>query len=223
MASGPITSWQIDGETMERVTDVISWGSKITADGDCSYEIKRHLLLGRKAMTKLDSIWKSRDIAFPTNVFLFKTMVFPVVTYECESWNLKKAECRKIGALSCGIGEDSWESLGLKKVKPVNPKGNQSWVFIGRIDTETKSLILWPPDTKNCLTREDPDAGEDWRQEEKGTTQDDMVGCNHLLNEHEWANSGKCWRTGKTRVQQSTGSQRVRHNWAIEQQRSSGL
>ena len=93
MASGPITSWQIDGETMETVTDFIFLGSKITADGDCSHEIKRHLLLQRKAMTNLDSVLKSRDITLPTNVHLVKAMVFPVVMYGCESWTVKKAEC----------------------------------------------------------------------------------------------------------------------------------
>ena len=93
MASGPITSWEIDGETVETVSDFIFWGSKITADGDCSHEIKRHLLLGRKVTTNLDSIFKSRDITLPTKVCLVKAMVFPVVMYECESWTVKKAEC----------------------------------------------------------------------------------------------------------------------------------
>ena len=93
MASGPITSWQIDGEIMETVTDFIFLGSKITADGDCNHEIKRHLLLGRKAMTNLDSILKSRDITLPTEVHLVKAMVFPIVMYECESWTINKAEC----------------------------------------------------------------------------------------------------------------------------------
>ena len=92
-ACGPITSWEIDGETVETVSDFIFWGSKITTDGDCSHEIKRHLLLGRKAMTNLDSILKSRDITLPTNVHLVKAMVFPVVMYRCESWTIKKAEC----------------------------------------------------------------------------------------------------------------------------------
>ena len=92
MASGPITSWQIDGETMETVRDFIFWGSKITTDGDCSHEIKRRLLLGRKVMTNVDSILKSRDITLPKKVCLFKSMVFPVVMYRCESWTLKKAE-----------------------------------------------------------------------------------------------------------------------------------
>ena len=104
MGSGPITSRQIDGET---VSDFIFWGSKITADGDCSHEIKRRLLLGRKVMTNLDSILKSRDITFPTKVHLVKAMVFPVVMYGCESWTIKKAEPRRMMVLNCGVGEDS--------------------------------------------------------------------------------------------------------------------
>ena len=98
MASGPITSWQIDGETVETVADFIFWGSKITADGDCSHEIKRCLLLGIKVMTNLDSIFRSRDITLSTKVRLIKAMVFPVVMYGCESWTIKKAECRRIDA-----------------------------------------------------------------------------------------------------------------------------
>ena len=104
MASAPITSWQIDGETVETVTGFIFGGSKITADGDCSHEIKRHLLLGRKAVTKPDRILKSKDITLLTKVCLVKTMVFPVVLYGCESWTIKKAECRRI---HCVVGEDS--------------------------------------------------------------------------------------------------------------------
>ena len=104
MASDPITSWQIDGETMETVTDFIFLSSKITADGDFSHEIKRHLLLGRKVMTNLESIFKSRDITWPTEVRLVKAMVFPVVMYGCEIWTIKRAECQRI---NCGVGEDS--------------------------------------------------------------------------------------------------------------------
>ena len=104
MASGPITSWEIDGETVETVSDFILGGSKITADGDGSHEIKRRLLLGRKVMTKLDSIFKSRDITLPIKVHLVKAMVFPVVMYGCEIWNVKKAERRGIDALNCGVG-----------------------------------------------------------------------------------------------------------------------
>ena len=107
MASGPITSWQIDGETVETVSDFIFLGSKITADGDCSHEIKRCLLLGRKVMTNLDSIFKSRDITFPTKIHLVEAMVFPVVMFGCESWTVKKAEHQRLMLLNCGVGEDS--------------------------------------------------------------------------------------------------------------------
>ena len=107
MAFGPITSWEIDGETVETVSDFILGGSKITTDGDCSHEIKRSLLLGRKVMTNLDSIFKSRDIALPTKVRLVKAMVFPGVMYGCESWTVKKAESQRLMLLKCGVGEDS--------------------------------------------------------------------------------------------------------------------
>ena len=106
MASGPITSWEIDGETVETVSDFIFGGSKITADGDCNHEIKRCLLLGRKVMTNLDSILKSRDITFPTKFCLVKVMVFPVVMYGCDSWTIKKAEPKEMMLLNCGVGED---------------------------------------------------------------------------------------------------------------------
>ena len=102
-----ITSWQIDGETVETVSDFIFWGSKITADGDCSHEVKRRLLLERKVMTNLDSIFKSRDITLPTKVHVVKAMVFPVLTYGCESWTVKKAEHEELMLLNCGVGEDS--------------------------------------------------------------------------------------------------------------------
>ena len=107
MASGPITSWEIDGARVETVADFIFWGSKITVDGDCSHEIKRCLLLGRKVMTNLDSIFKSRDTTLPTKVRLVKAMVLPVVMYGCESWTVKKAERQKLMLLNCGVGEDS--------------------------------------------------------------------------------------------------------------------
>ena len=124
MASGPITSWQIDGETMETVTDFILGGSKITADDDCSCEIKRRLLLGRKAMTNLDSILKSRDITFSRKVHLVNTMVFPVVMHRC--WAIKKAEWRRIDALELWCWRRLLRVLWTKKIKQVNPKGNQS-------------------------------------------------------------------------------------------------
>ena len=121
MASGPITSRQIDGETVETVTDFIFLGSKVTADGDCSHEIKRQLLLGRKAMTNLDNILKSRDITLPTKVHLVKAMLFLVVMYGCESWTIKKAERqRNLMFMNCGVGEDTGESRG-QQGDPTSP------------------------------------------------------------------------------------------------------
>ena len=161
-------------------------GSKITADGDCSHEIKRLLLLGRKVMTKIDSMLKSRDITWPTKVHLVKAMVFSVVMYGCESWTIKQAEHRRIDAfeLCC------WRRLlrvpwTARRSKGVHPKGDQSWIFIGRTDAEAESPILWLPDAKNWLIGKDSDAGKDWRQEEKGTTEVETVGWHHWLNGHE--------------------------------------
>ena len=143
MASGPITSWQIDGETMETVADFIFLGSKITADIDCSHEIKRHLLVGRKAMTNLDSILKSRDTTLPTKVHLVKAVVFPVIMYGCESWTIKKVESSRIDAFELWC----WRRLLRVWIQPVHPKGSQSSIFIGRTDAETP--ILWSPDAKS--------------------------------------------------------------------------
>ena len=124
MASSPITSWELDGET---VADFIFLGSKITADGDCSHKIKRRLLLGRKVMTNLDSILKSRDITLSTKICLIKAMVFPVVTYGCESWSIKQAECRRIDALEIVVLEKTLEGpLDCKEIQLVHLKGNQS-------------------------------------------------------------------------------------------------
>ena len=174
MASGPITSWQKDGETMETVADCILGGSKIIADSDCSHEIKRRLLLGRKVMTNLDSILKSRDITLPTKVHLVKAMVFPVVVYGCESWTIKKSWTPKNWCFWTVMLEKTLESpLDCKEIKSVLPKGNQSWILIGR--TYAEAPILWPPDAKNWLIGKDPDAGKDWRQEKKGMTDDEMV------------------------------------------------
>ena len=128
MASGPITSWEIDGETVETVSDFIFLGSKITTDGDCSHESKRCLLLGRKVMTNLDSIFKSRDIILPTKVCLVKAMVFPLVMYGCESWTIRRLSTEELMLLNCGVGEHSWESLDCKEIQPAHPKGNQSWI-----------------------------------------------------------------------------------------------
>ena len=155
---------------------LIFLGSKITAGGDCSHEIKRCLLLGRKVMTNLDSILKSRDITLPTKVHLVKAMVFPVVLYGCESWDYKESSALKNWCFQTVVLEKTLESpLDCKEIQPVLPKGNQSWVFIGRTDVEAKTPILWPPDAKSWLIGKDPDAGKDWRQKQKGTTEDEMV------------------------------------------------
>ena len=126
MASGPITSWKIDGETVETVSDFIFCGSKITEDGDCSHEIKRSLLLRRKVMTNLDSIFKRRDIILPTKVHLVKAMVFPVVMYGCESWTVKKAEGQRIDAFGLWYWRRLLSPLDCKDIQPFHPKGNQS-------------------------------------------------------------------------------------------------
>ena len=126
-------------------------GSKITADGDCSHEIKRCLFLGRKVMTNLDSILKSRDITLPTNVHLVKAMVYPVVMYGCESWTVKKAERQKIDTfeLWCWRRKTLESPLDCKEIQTVHPKGNQPWVFIGRTDAEAETSVLWPPHVKS--------------------------------------------------------------------------
>ena len=271
MASSSITSWQIDGETMETVTDYFL-GSKITADGDCSHEIKRRLLLGWKVTTNLDSILKSRDITLPTKIHLVKAMVFPVVRYGCESWTIRKAERQRTDAFELWFWRRFWrvprtarrsnrsilkeinpeyslEGLMLKlklqysghqmqradsleyilmlrkikgkrirwldsildsmdtnlskfwivvlektlespldcqEIQLVHPKGNQSWVFTGGTDVEAETPILWPPDVESWLIWRDPDAGKDWGQEEKGMTDDEMVGWHHQLDGHEF-------------------------------------
>ena len=128
MASSPITSWQIDGETMETVRGFIFLGSKITADGDCSHEIKRYLLLKGKSMNQLDRILKSRDITLPTNVYLVKAMVFPVVMHGCESWTIKKAEHQRINAFELWCRRRLLSPFDCKEMQPVNPKGNQSYI-----------------------------------------------------------------------------------------------
>ena len=166
MASGHITSWEIDGKTVETVTDFIFLGSKLTADADCSHEIKRCLLLGRKVMTNLDSILKSRAITLPTKVRLVKAMVFPVVIYGCdykESWMLKN------WCFCTVVFEKTLESpLDCKEIQPVHPKGNESWTFIGRTDAEVETPILWPPDAKNWLIWKDCDVGKDEGRRRRG-------------------------------------------------------
>ena len=172
---------------METVRDFIFGVSKITADGDCSHKSKRHLLLGRKAMTNLDSILRSRNITLPTKVCLVKAMIFSSshvwmwdLKYK-ESWSLKNWYFWTV------MLQKTLESpLDFKEIKPVSPKGNQPWIFIARTDAEVEALILWPCDAKNWLIEKDSDAGKDGRQEEKGTAQDEMVGWHHWRIGHEF-------------------------------------
>ena len=178
MAPAPITSWEVDGETVVTVSDFIFWGSKITADGDCSHEIKRHLLLGRKVMTNLDTILSQQRSIWS------RLWVFPVVIYGCESWTVKTAEHRRTDAFELSCWRRLLSPLDCKKIQPVHPKEDQSWVFIRRTDVEAQTPILWPLDVKSWLIWKDLDAGRDGRQEEKGTTEDEMVGWHHWLDGH---------------------------------------
>ena len=224
MASGTINSWQIEGEKVEAVTDFIFFCFKITADGDCSHEMKRHLLLGRKAMENLNSILKSRDITLPTKICIVKAMVFPVVMYRLyrylymfyhkEGWTLKNWSFWVV------VLEKILESpLNCKKIKSVNSKGNQPRIFIGRTDAEAEDSVLWAPDAKSQLTGKDPDAWKDWRQKERRATEEEMVSWYYWFDGHEFAQTqGEYWRTGKPGVLQSMELQRVRCDLATEQQ-----
>ena len=218
MASGLITSWQIKGKKVETVADFIFLGSKITANGDCRHEIKRRLLLGRKVTVKLDSILKSRDHHFADKGPYSQSCGFS--SSHVWMWELDPKEgwapnwCLQVVVL-----EKSLESpLDSKEIKPVNLKGNQPWIFIETTDAEAETPALWPPDANSWLIGNDPDAGKGWRQEEKGTTEDEMVGWHHQLNGHEWTNSMRWSRTGKPGMLHSTGSQRFGHDWVSEQQ-----
>ena len=170
------------------------WGNSVNSvrlyfsglQNHCSHEFKSCLLLGRKVMTKLDSILKSRDITFPTKVYLVKAMLFSNHVW---IWELDYREswAPKNWCFWTVVLEKTLESpLDCKEIQPAHPKGNQSGMFIGRTDVETEAPVLWPPDVKNWLIWKDPDAGKDWRREEKGTTEDEMVGWHHQLSEHEF-------------------------------------
>ena len=182
---GPITLWQIDGETMETVRDFNLGGSKITADGDCSHEIKWCLLLGRKAITNWDSILKNRHyfankgLSSQNYGFSSSHVWMWELDYK-ESWVLKN------WCFWTVVLEKTFDSpLDCKEIQPVHPKGDQSWIFIGRTDAEAEAPIVWPPDVNNWLTGKVPNAGKDWRQKEKGMTQNEMVGWHDWLDGHE--------------------------------------
>ena len=161
--------------------------TKITVEGDCSHEVRRHLLLGRKAMTNLDSILKSRDVTLPTKVHLIQSYGFSI-SHVC-MWELdfKESWEPKNWCFWTVVLEKTLESpLDCKEIQSVHPKGDQSWIFIGRTDAEVEAPILWPPDANNWLTGKDPNAGKDWRQGEKGMTENGMVGWHHWLNGPEF-------------------------------------
>ena len=189
MASGPITPWQVDGETMEIVTDFIFGGSKITADGDCSHEINRRLLLGRKVMTNLDNILKKQRYFFASKGpssqgYCFSSGHVWMWELDCEEGWGPKNWCFWTVVL-----EKNLESLlDCKEIQPIYPKGDQSWVFFGRTDAKAETLVLWPPHAKSWLIGKDSDAGRDYGQEEKEMTEDEMAGWHHRLDgrEFEW-------------------------------------
>ena len=184
MASGPITSWQMDGETVETVADFIFWGSKITADGDCSHEIKRRLLFGRKVMTNLDSKQRHYFVNKGPSSQGYGFSSSHVWTWELD---YKESWAPKNWCFWTVVLEKTLESpLDCKEIQSVHHKGDQSWVFIARTDVEAKTLILWPPDAKSWLFWKNADAGKDWGLEEMGTTEDEIVGWHHWLNGHEF-------------------------------------
>ena len=217
MASGPITSWQIDGETVETVTDFIFWGSKITADGDCSHEIKRHLLLGRKVMTNLHGILKNRDITLPKKVCVVKAMDFQMVMYGCESWTIKKAEHQRIDAFELWCWRRllrvPWIARRSNKsiIKEINPgcsletlmlkrKVHSFGHLMQRADSLEKTLMLV---RLRAGGEEDDRRRDGWMA---SPTQWTWV----------WVDSGSCWWTGRPGVLWSMGLQRVGHDWVTE-------
>ena len=215
-----LNMWPFLSESSSRNTDFIFLGSKITVDDDCSHKIKRHLLLGRKAMRYLDSGLKGRDSILPMKIPL-SGQSYGVSSSllgmreldhkEGWAWN-----CRCFGTV---VLEKPLEGpLDCKEIKPINHKGNQPWIFIGRTGAEAEARMFWPPDVKSWLTGKDPDVGKNWGQEEKGDRRWSDWMASSTQRTWIWANSGRSWRAGKPGVLQSVGSQRVGHDLATEQQ-----
>ena len=217
MASGPITSWQIDGETIETVTDFIFWSSKITADGDYGHEIKRCLLLGRKVMTNLDSILKSRDIPLPTKVHLVKVMVFPVVMYGCESWTIKKIECQRIHVFELWCWKRPlrvpWTARGSNQsiLKEISPEYSLEGLML---KLKLQYSTTW------CEELTHLKRPWYWERLKAGGEADDRGWDGWMASPTQWTrvwvNSGSWWWTGRPGVPQSMGLQRVGHDWVTE-------
>ena len=215
MASGPIILRQIDGETKETVTEFIFLGSKITADDYCSHEIKRFLLVGRKAMTNLDSLLKSRDITFLTKIHLVKPMVFPVVEYGCESWTSLSADELMLSTM---LLQKTFESpLDHKDIKPVYPKRNKYWIFIGRTAAEVEAPILCPPDAKSWPLGKVHDFWKDWSGSRGWQSTRWLDGS---LTEHEFEQAPGDGGGQESLTCCSSWGFRVGHEWVIEQRRS---
>ena len=196
--SDPITSWQIDGETMETVTDFIFLDSKITADGDCSHEIKRRLLLGRKTMTNLDSILKNRDNHFANQGLSSQSYSFSGSHVWMWQIDHERGWTPKNWCFWTVVLEKTLESpLDCQEIQPVHPKGNQSWMFIGRTAAEAEAPVVWPPDAKSWLTRKAPDAGKDWTGGEGDDRRWDGWIASPTRWTWVWARSRSWWWTGR--------------------------
>ena len=215
-ASSPIMSWQIDREKVETVTDFIFLGSKITEDD--SHKIKRCLLLGRNAMTNLRQHIKKQRHHLANKGPYGQTYGFSSSQFRCESWTMKKAECWRIDAFETVVlGKTLDSPSDCKEIKPVNLKGNQPWIFTGRTEAEVEAPVLWPPDAKSQLIGKDPDAGIDWRQEEKGATEDEMIGWCYWLNGHEFEQALGDREGQGSLVCCRPWGHRIGHDWATEQ------
>ena len=213
MASGPITSWQIDGEKMQTVTDCIVLGSKNTVDGNCSHDIKKILAPWRKSYDRPRQHIKKQRPFFDNKGLSSQMVMYGYESWMWEGWALNNWYFWTV------VLEKTLESpLDYKEIKLVNPKGIQSWIYIGRTAAQAEAPILWPPDAKSWLIRKDPDAGKDWRQKEKGMTEDEMVGWQHWLKGREFEQALGGGEGQGSLACCSPWGRRVRHDWATEQQ-----